>query len=194
MFIPKHFEITEKNEIDAFIENNSFGQLISNSKGRLFSTHIPFLLSRDKMKLIGHLAKQNSQAQDLEGQEVLVTLQGAHNYISPTWYTGSGVPTWNYQAVHIYGRSKLFSDVDALKTVVDALADKYERNRSSPWQSDYPASMLKAIVGFEISIDEIQCQYKLSQNRSEQDQEQVIEQLKSNDSIALADAMVRNKA
>ena len=193
MFIPKQFEVTDEKEKYAFIEANAFGQLVSNSAGRLFSTHIPFLLSSDKTKLIGHLAKQNPQAQDIEGQEVLVSLQGPHDYISPSWYAGSGVQTWNYQSVHIYGGCKLFSSPDALKQAVDNLTNRYESNFSIPWQPKYNPSMLSAIIGIEITISEIQCKYKLSQNRSTQDQEQVIEQLKANGSNQMAKAMQRNK-
>lgn len=96
MYIPKHFEITDVDEIFDFIADNSFGQIISNVGEKVFSSHIPFLISEDKTKIIGHLAKQNPQHIELDDQEVLVTLQGPHDYISPSWYVGSGVPTWNY--------------------------------------------------------------------------------------------------
>jgi len=193
MYIPEYFEITDKNKIYEFIELYAFGQLVSNSDGRLFSTHIPILLSEDKTRLLGHLARKNPQAQDIEGQEVLLTLQGEQGYISPSWYAGSGVPTWNYQAVHVYGQCKVFNEPNELKRVVDTLTDKYESNFPAPWQPDYSSSMLGAIVGIEININEIQCKYKLSQNRSEQDQKLVIEQLKATGSKQLAEAMQRKE-
>jgi len=193
MFIPKHFDVSEEKEIFAFIEANAFGQLISNVGGRLFSTHIPFLLSEDKTKLVAHLAKQNPQIQEIEKQEVLVTLQGEHGYVSPSWYIGSGVPTWNYQAVHIYGKCEAFNEPNKLKLAVDSLTKKYESNFSNPWQPEYHSSMLGAVVGIEISINEIQCKYKLSQNRSAQDRENVIEQLKANGSEQLAKTMQNNE-
>ncbi|MFP6583611.1 MAG: FMN-binding negative transcriptional regulator [Candidatus Hydrogenedentota bacterium] len=77
MYIPKHFEITDQQEKFAFIESNAFGQFISTVDGRPFATHMPFYLSADKTKLIGHFAKQNPQHKDLQNPEVLVTLQGA---------------------------------------------------------------------------------------------------------------------
>lgn len=192
MHIPQDFQVTDTKEIHAFIESNAFGQLISHSEGRLFSTHIPFVLSDDTTRLVAHLARQNPQVRDIANQEVLVTLQGAHDYISPSWYTGFGVPTWNYQAVHVYGRCSVFNAPSALQEVVETLTKKYESTFSSPWQSVYNPSMLGAIVGIEIVISEIQCQYKLSQGRSKQDQEQVIEQLKESGSNQLAEAMHNN--
>lgn len=194
MYIPKHFKITEEKEIHAFIESNAFGQLISNSEGRLFSTHLPFLLSSNNSKLLCHLAKQNPQAQDIEGQEVLVTLQGHHDYISPSWYSSPGVPTWNYQSVHVYGRCKRMTDTKALKELVETLTHKYEFYLPSPWQPEYNPSMLGAIVGIEIDIHEIQCKYKLSQNRSKEDRDQVIEQLKNIGSNSLAKIMQKNES
>jgi transcriptional regulator len=193
MYIPKNFEITDKNEQFAFIAANGFGQLISTSNDRPCSTHLPFLLSEDKTKLLAHLAIQNSQVDSINGQQVLVTLQGAHDYISPSWYEGAGVPTWNYQAAHIYGVCQTFTDAEKLEYVVNKLTAKYEANMPSPWQPDYNPKMLNAIIGIEISISEIQCKYKLSQNKSEQDQQQVIDQLNENGSKAVANAMQREK-
>lgn len=189
MYISKKFNISNKKEIYSFIQANAFGQLISNKDGRLLCSHIPFLLSDDKTKLIGHLAKVNPQVQDIENEEVLITLQGAHDYISPSWYTGPAVPTWNYQAVHIYGKCQTFHEPHALKEVVDSLTAKYEASFDDPWQPNYRAEMLGAIVGFEVTISDIQAQYKLSQNKSDEDRKQVIQQLDNLGSTELVKAM-----
>ena len=189
MYIPKHFHITDRDEIFSFIEHNAFGQIISNVQGRLFSTHIPFLVSDDKQKLFGHFARQNPQSKNINGQEVMITLEGPHGYISPSWYLNPGVPTWNYQAVHIYGICKILPELTAVKTIVDTLSNKYEEAFETYWEPDYNAGMLKHIVGFEIEITQIQCKYKLSQNRSEQDLNSVIKQLQNRGSKTLADAV-----
>jgi len=190
MYTPKYFEVTDEKEIFSFIEANGFGQIISNSDGRLFSTHIPFLLSADKTKLLGHFAKKNPQLKDIENQEVMVSLQGSHDYISPSWYISPGVPTWNYQAAHIYGKCHLITEPTELKNIVNALTSEYESQFPTPWVPDYNPSLLGAIVGIEITINEIQCKYKLSQNRSKQDQLQVVKRLKANGSNRLAQEML----
>ena len=193
MFIPKSFQVSDETEIYSFIEANAFGQIISSKEGRLLSSHIPFLVSDDKTKLIGHLAKKNPQAQDIEDHEVLITLQGAHDYISPSWYEAPGVPTWNYQAVHIYGKCKIFNEPETLKKVVDSLTEKYESYFDEPWQPNYKASMLGAIIGFEVEITDIQAKYKLSQNRSVKDRKQVIQALEDIGSTELVAAMRHNE-
>ncbi|HIG42625.1 MAG: FMN-binding negative transcriptional regulator [bacterium] len=193
MYIPEYFKISDDDEIFSYIEANAFGQLISNVHGRFFSSHLPFLISGDKTSLIAHTARQNPQYRELDGQEALVTLQGVHEYISPSWYSGPGVPTWNYQAVHIYGKCKVFHDPVRLKEVVETLAAKFESAFEIPWQPDYKDSMLGAIVGIEITISEIQCKYKLSQNRPVQDRKQVIERLNATGPNKMATAMERNE-
>ncbi|AOS96089.1 Protease synthase and sporulation protein PAI 2 [Microbulbifer aggregans] len=189
MYIPTAFEITDQEEIYAFVEKHGFGQLISSVAGRLTSTHMPFLLSEERAILLGHLARSNPQCTDLHGQEVLVTLQGHHGYISPSWYEKPGVPTWNYQAVHIYGRALVFDCRERLKQVVDRLSQKYEGAIGQEWRGDYEELMLGAIMGVEINISEVQCTYKLSQNRSAEDRQGVISQLKELGSNELAEVM-----
>lgn len=189
MFIPKKFNIAETDEAFAFIQANSFGQLISNVDGRLFSTHIPFLLAGDRKRLICHVAKKNPQWQHIDTQEVLITFQGPHDYISPSWYSSAGVPTWNYQAVHIYGKPTLVTEPDKLKDIVNELTGVYESSFDKPWEPTYNEAMLNLIVGIEIEITDIQCQYKLSQNRSDTDQKQVIEQLQKRGSQQLSQVM-----
>ena len=189
MYIPKQFEITDKDEIFSFIKGVAFGQLISHVDNQLFSSHIPFLVSDDNIFLICHIAKQNPQWKDIEGQEVLVTFQGPHDYISPSWYKSPGVPTWNYQSVHIYGNAKIVTDSEKIKKIIEDLTDIYESSSNTPWVPEYKGSLLNVIVGIEIQITKIQCKYKLSQNRSVVDQKQMIKELKIKGSTKLAQAM-----
>lgn len=189
MYIPKHFEVTDTEEIFNFIDTNAFGQLISSVKGKLFTSHIPFLLSEDKKSLICHIARQNPQWEEIESQEALITFQGPHDYISPSWYSSPGVPTWNYQAVHIYGNPKLITESDNIKEIIEKLTNKYESSNEQPWIQDYKGSLLNIIVGIEIKITDIQCKYKLSQNRSVTDQAQVVEELHKKGSVKLSTAM-----
>ena len=150
---------------------------------------MPFLFDKVRGVLIGHLARSNPQWQQIQNQRVLVTLQGDHAYVSPSWYESAGVPTWNYQAVHIEGIAESFADTERLKRVVDTLTEKNESRYPVPWKPDYAASMLRGIVGVEIDIASVQCKFKLSQNRSPLDQENVKAEIRSAGHNAMADAM-----
>jgi transcriptional regulator len=84
MYIPENFSVTDNDEIFAFIEANAFDQLISDVGGRHFSNHVPFLVSAVRTKVLAHVARQNLQHAEIEGQEVLITLTGPHDYLSPS--------------------------------------------------------------------------------------------------------------
>ena len=189
MYTPNHFKITDEDEIFSFVEANAFGQLISIQEQRLTASHLPFLISRERRQLLCHLARPNLQWQAIEGQQVLVTFQGPHDYNSPSWYQTDGVPTWNYQAVHIYGSCRVFDDASKLTDLVEALSKRYESGFETPWQPKYRDAMLKAIVGIEIDIEELQCKYKLSQNRPAADHQAVINKLDELGSESLVQAM-----
>jgi transcriptional regulator len=108
--------------------------------------------------------------------------QGAHAYVSPTWYEGTGVPTWNYTAVHVYGTVRVIHDTAWLKAQVEHLSHYYEGDTPNAWIPAYPDKMLEAIVGFEITIESLQAKYKLSQNRSAADQHNVMQALEASSS------------
>ena len=189
MYVPDHFKVDDPAEIFAFIHANAFGQLISVDGERPFASHLPFLLSDDRKSLHCHLARQNPQWQQLAGQQVLVTFLGPHDYISPSWYQSTGVPTWNYQAVHVYGQCRVFHETEELASVVERLSSRYEAAFEQPWQAQYRDAMLKAIVGVEVVIDEVEAKYKLSQNRPAGDHQGVVDRLDGLGSTALADEM-----
>ena len=177
MYIPKHFEIVDQEQIQQFLSRYLFGQLVSHVEGSLFATHLPFLYDREAGKLLCHVARANPQWQDIAAEEVLVILPGPHDYISPNWYRDSGVPTWNFQAVHVYGSATSFDEATKLQSLVEQITAQEEAQFTNPWQPDFPLSMLRGIVGIEIDISRIQAKFKLSQNRSKPDQRGVVEHL-----------------
>ncbi len=181
MYIPQHFAEHDQAEILRFIAAHAFGTLVTVDAGIPFASHIPFLLERGKtLMLSGHLAKANPQWQHLAANpQVLAMFQGAHAYVSPTWYAGAGVPTWNYTAVHVYGKVRVIHDADWLREKVERLSAQYEGSSETAWIPAYPAKMLEAIVGFEITIESLQAKYKLSQNRSAADQRNVMQALEA---------------
>jgi transcriptional regulator len=175
MYTPSHFRIDDPDTLQAFIENYSFATLVSTIEGSPFTTHLPLLLHRERGVLLGHVARANPQWRTFDGKsECLAIFSGPHAYISPTWYAASpAVPTWNYAAVHVYGRPTLV-DAAATSDIIDALVAKYESPQTEPWPnellSDFRERLLAGIVGFEVPIERIEGKFKLGQNRSEADQ------------------------
>lgn len=180
MYIPTPMKMANDSEIFEFIEQFSFGTLVSDS---LEGSHLPFLLERQagvSGNLVSHFARANHHCRDLDGQEVLVIFSGPHSYISPTWYAKApAVPTWNYAAVHVRGRVELL-DGPATIEVVEQTVNKYEPGLLEQGDIVTPAireKLSKAITGFRIHITDIQGKIKLGQHRHPNDQQGVVQGL-----------------
>jgi transcriptional regulator len=200
MYLPASFVEADQSKLQDFIEANSFGVLVMPGEQDLVASHLPFLLDRTTGThgtLIGHLARANSQWQHIDEREVLVIFSGPHTYISPTWYQVElAVPTWNYIAVHAYGRLTCIEDPAALRQIVDASVERYERSQPVPWKltapQDFIDKLLAQIVGFKLEISRLEGKWKLNQNHPAERRERVINALRAQatgDSRAIADAM-----
>jgi len=200
-----HSRISKKNEnpseIKAFIRENSFGILVSQLNGKPWATHIPMELEMDENGndvLTAHIAKANPQWKDFErNEEVLCIFNGPHAYVSSSWYEEEEVPTWNYVAVHVYGKLRIL-DEQAVMASLHRLVGRYEQDSEHPISlqkmSSHTLNQVKGIVGFSIAITDIQAKYKLSQNR-EQDHSKIIRELKKKKdagSEGIAELMKKN--
>ncbi|MCM3355071.1 MULTISPECIES: FMN-binding negative transcriptional regulator [Bacillus] len=185
MYIPKYYKVTNVDDIWDFVQNNSFGTIVTTAQGKPIATHLPLQLMKegDTYYITGHIAYGNPQWRTFETcEDVLVMFQGPHAYISSSWYEKENVPTWNYQAVHVYGTASILNE-EELKHDLTMLLQKYEKHRKNPvlWDKLSPQlleSQLKGIVGFKMKVGEIQASYKLSQNRNEKDYMNIIDQLR----------------
>ena len=185
MYIPHAYKNENLSEVRNFIKENSFAILISQVDGAPWATHLPLELmgsEEEGFKLVGHLAKANPQWKSLEeNPKVLAVFHGPHSYVSSSWYKEEEVPTWNYIAVHIYGRVKLQDDEQLYKSL-DRLVNRYEQHSEDPVSmknlSKRTLRQIRAVVGFEIEIDKIEAAYKLSQGRPE-DHSRIIAELES---------------
>lgn len=180
MFAPKNQQIDTLEAQQAFIRSFSFGLLISPS---LCATHLPFILqsnSANKGVLTSHVARNNQHWKELEGSDVMVIFSGPHSYISPTWYSKHpAVPTWNYAAVHAYGKASLLSREQTLQNVQQAISF-YEpslHSNQTVMPTDTINKMLSGIVGISITLDKIEGINKLGQHKSNTDQQHTYQNL-----------------
>lgn len=190
MYIPDHFKESHPERVAALIEGYPFGTLVTVHDGQPHVSHLPFLYERhtgQHGRLSCHLARANPQWRQLtEGQTVLAIFQGPHGYVSPAWYAAPGVPTWNYAIAHVYGVARIIEAAADISRIVDKLTAVHEARYPIPWQSNLSeeqwAQLPRAIVGLEIDVTEIQGKFKLSQNRSIEDRQRVIDQLRQSPS------------
>lgn len=201
MYTPAHYKNENIAEVKEFLKQNSFGILVSQVEGRPWATHIPLELDTDESGndvLISHIAKANPQWKHFSNDtEVLCIFNGPHSYVSSSWYEKEEVPTWNYIAVHVYGKLKILEEAAVLASM-HKLVDKYEQQSECPVSvaelSPKTMKQVKGVVGFQIVITDIQATKKLSQGRKN-DHPRIIEELEKRDpqSVAIAQAMKENK-
>jgi transcriptional regulator len=191
-YTPAAFRETDTAKLHTMMAGAGLATLVTQSAAGPLVSHLPLLLDPAGGTigvLSGHVARANPQwkASDLSQPAVAIFL-GPDAYVSPNYYPSKHadprtVPTWNYVAVHARGKLETFDDPDQLLALVTRLTEKHEHRSArpsiKPWAvsdapADYLGKMLRAIVGLRLTIESIDGKKKLSQNRSEADQQGVV--------------------
>jgi transcriptional regulator len=210
VYIPKHFEVSEWEEITGFVTRARAADLVTvGSDGLLVGTLMPCTWDTASVgdsnygSLVMHMARANPQWKSIElGAAGLAIVHGPQAYISPSNYEGKTtdhrvVPTWNYESVHLSGTVEVSEDVELLRQIVSNLTNVHERERVQPWsvqEADpkYFEAQLHGIIAITLRITSVEAKYKLSQNRSFEDRKRVISDLESSpmpDDQEIADEM-----
>jgi transcriptional regulator len=183
MYIPKFNAFPDKNEIINFMRKYSFGTIITSVNNLPVATHLPFLVDEqdDQIIISSHFAKANPQALDVAGNNNLIIFTEPHAYISPKNYPKEEeVPTWNYIAVHAYGKARILESEEEKLELLKRTINNYEPEYYKQWDQlpqQFKSKMIKGIIGFEIIVTDMQAKSKLSQNRSEVEKENIINSL-----------------
>jgi transcriptional regulator len=183
MYIPSFNKFPNRQEAISFMQRYSFATIVTADDDAPVASHLPFLveLRGDKIVLLSHFAKANPQAGQIIGKSILVIFTEPQAYISPTNYEKeTNVPTWNYLAVHAYGKATLIPEGEETATLLTKMIGNYEPGYLKQWNSlpdEYKQKMMKGIVAFEIVVDDLQGKQKLSQNRSAVERDNIINSL-----------------
>jgi len=189
MYRPAHFDEPDAASLLEAMSEHVPATLITHPASRFQASILPFIFERStglNGSLVGHLARPNDQWREVGADEPAVAIFiGPDAYVSPSLYalkreTGKVVPTWNYVTVLAHGTLVIHDDPAWLRDLVSRLTDRHEAGRPKPWSLEEPPpgyidSMLRGIVGVELRIDRLEGKRKLNQNRSEADQDGVIE-------------------
>lgn len=180
MYIPEINAVADQAEVVAFMKQFSFATIITSKNNFPTATHLPFVVTveEDQIILTSHFAKANAHWQDIENNNVLVIFNEPHAYISTKNYdTELNVPTWNYISIQAYGQGKLITETQEVMEILDRSIENYEFEYKQRWNNfpdDYKLKMSKGIMAFEIRITDLQAKKKLSQNRTETEQKNII--------------------
>ena len=193
MYSPPCNQVEDRAEVLSFMRANNFAVVVTATGGEPRASHLPVLVEeRDGgLVIVAHMAKNNPQWEAFFDEEVLVVFHGPHAYVSPRWYAEKErVPTWNYAAVHAYGKVRAFHEPEAKRAAVAKLVAHHDPQ----WLPDYEklsdgymAGMLEAIVAFEIPVDRLETRWKLSQNRGREEMELIAAALENSPHAAERD-------
>jgi len=189
MYTPAQFKVEDSAEVHALMRAHPFAVLVTTGADGLIATHLPTVLKVDDANPLGriecHVARPNPQWKSATPDvDALMIFQGVEAYIRPGWYPskaehGKAVPTWNYAAVHAYGRLRVIQDQAWLLGHVAELSDQQEAPFEARWATSdapesYMAVMARGIVGLELAITRLEGKVKMSQNRPPADREGVV--------------------
>jgi transcriptional regulator len=183
MYLPKHFEQTDREQLVALMRERPLATLITVAPDGPSADLIPLEFHADEGEhgtLRGHVARANPLWRRA-GTAALAVFTGPEAYISPGWYAskkehGKVVPTWNYTMVQASGTLRAVDEAPWLHALVSRLTDHHEATQASPWHvsdapDDYVQQLLRAIVGIEIVLTALVGKWKVGQNRSAADRE-----------------------
>lgn len=190
MYQPKKYRKDDPGYVFEFIRKHPFATLVTKGES-LMATHIPVLAegTPEKFRLFSHIANHNEQLKFLkEGTEALLIFQGAHAYISSSWYKEKDISTWDYSAVHINAKIRIQSP-EELESSLKKLVKEFEKEQEAPlYYEDIPEKMLDdhlpLITGFSAEPIEIKAVAKLHQGFGSEDIQSVTSELKKCGGVA----------
>lgn len=195
MYKVPYFKAKNSKEVIEFIYQNKFVTICGfDDEGFPVATHIPIVIEEknDKIFIQGHFMRnqKHTLAFEKNNKVLVIFLSQSHCYISATNYKKQNTAsTYNYQAVHCKGIIKFMND-DELYMLLTKLTRQFETNENSKalvekMDKDYVSENMKAIIGFEIELIEIEHIFKLSQNKSNTEKENIISNLNKSGDVNL---------
>ena len=170
---PQHHQDNDKDHMIEVIKTYTLATIISVKDNEPLITHLPLIYREADGKLIGHIDIYNPQANLLKDHNpITILFSGPQCYISPSIYTTTQLPTWNYIKVHLKGTVKAIESKDSLKQSLITMTEFLEQpNHKYVLEPDNPRmdANLAYIKMFEISIDAWEGKFKLSQDKHPKD-------------------------
>lgn len=177
-----HFVTADPEVVKQLIRENPWVTIVAMTAKGLVASHYPVMLEEGEgISIVSHVGRPDDRSLELGTNEVLVIVQGAHGYVSPGWYGDvPAVPTWNHSTAHLYGVPEILSDEENWR-VLDELVQNFEGRMPHPKllkdNEEYGRSIVDGTVGFRLVVSRFEARQKLSQNKSDDVRENVIDEL-----------------
>jgi transcriptional regulator len=166
-----HYLMTDPEEVKRLIRNNPWATFVSPTSQGLIASHYPVLLDEDPegITIASHFGRPDEVLHELGRHEILVIIQGPHDYVSPSWYSpGDVIPTWNHVTAHLYGTPEILGDEEnyaMLSRLTDHFEQHYLDGRSLAEDEAGTRRAAKGTVGLRMRVHRFDARAKLSQNK-----------------------------
>lgn len=188
MYTPAHNREPDRQKILEFMRSYPFATLVTTRDGNINATHLPVLIHDEEhgLELVAHLARANAQWRDFDpaqgpAHDALVIFEEPHAFVSTRHYERPlSVPTWNYVAVHAYGLPTICESLQERLTVVEETVQTFEGDLTH-WKSlppEFKDAKANGIVAFRIKVTRLDARFKLSQDRTRLEQENIVRALR----------------
>lgn len=167
--------MTDPHEVRRLIRAHPWATFVSHTATGLVASHYPVILDDaasqgDSIVIVSHFGRPDEQLHELGAGEVLVIVQGPHDYVSPSWYApGDLVPTWNHVTAHLYGTPEILSDEEnyaMLARLTDHFEQHHPHGRSLSEDEEDTRRIARGTVGLRMRVDRFEARAKLSQNKT----------------------------
>ncbi|MBD8516443.1 FMN-binding negative transcriptional regulator [Plantibacter sp. CFBP 8804] len=164
--------MTDVDEVKRLIRNHPWATFVSPASTGLVASHYPAILEedRDELSIVSHFGRPDERSHELGEHEILVIIQGPHDYVSPSWYPeGQVIPTWNHVTAHLYGTPEVLSE-DENYEMLSRLTDHFEDHRPDGRHLSQDEAgtrrVAKGTVGLRMRVTRFDARAKLSQNKT----------------------------
>lgn len=178
-----HFLMTDPAEVARLVRGNPWATYVSSTTHGLVASHYPTLVDEDAegLTILSHFGRPDEQLHELGQHELLVVVQGPHDYVSSSWYErGDDIPTWNHVTAHLYGVPEILTEEENF-AVLGHLTDHFEggftHGRSLSLDEEKSRRIAKGTVGLRMRVTRFDARAKLSQNKSPEVAERIIDEL-----------------
>jgi len=185
--------LTDPEEVKRLIRENPWATIVSSTASGLVASHYPVILEEtaDRISIVSHVGRPDEQLHELGQHEILMIIQGPHGYVSPGWYAeGDFIPTWNHVTAHLYGTPELLGDEENFR-VLDELTDHFESRMPNPVSLDIDETAARRIargtVGIRLRVTRFDARLKLSQNKTPEVVDRIVDALETGDHYAHPD-------
>lgn len=172
--------MTDPEAVRRLIRGNPWATFVSSTSNGLIASHYPALLDEDAdgITIVSHFGRPDEKLHELGEREMLVIIQGPHDYVSASWYEpGDLVATWNHVTAHLYGVPEVLSDEEnyqVLSRLTDHFEQHYQNGRSLAEDEAGTRRAAKGTVGIRMRVTRFDARAKLSQNKTSEVTERII--------------------